>query len=314
LEERLEKIKSFIEEYQERFAGSETRELTNWDEIKDITTFFIEHDGGTPIVDFIDLSNWDSVQSFQFNDENRTLELVWHDFREDDDDFMRQCFGADVIRAEIKIASVTVVPNKGIPVLIFKAYYREQKELNQTYNKGCSEMQFLNSHPFSTEIGRVIKRKVELTTIPNISCYTTSIVPNCARFLSVHDSKELLYTYNISVVSAQINKLLESVGKTDEHEQDELHSYGNTARKHFENALKVLNLKKGTKFEKDYQKLMLGDLTRVLENLEFAKELGFSLQNVLDTLNKCSHDAGVFIAKDDIYRALLFIVASVNRN
>ncbi|HHF2878673.1 TPA: hypothetical protein ACPJZX_004491 [Vibrio diabolicus] len=62
MEERLEKIKSFIEEYQERFAGSEKRELTNWDEIKDITTFFIEHDGGTPIVDFIDLSNWDSVQ------------------------------------------------------------------------------------------------------------------------------------------------------------------------------------------------------------------------------------------------------------
>ncbi|HIF5950910.1 hypothetical protein [Vibrio parahaemolyticus] len=316
MEERLERIKSFIGDYHERFAGSEKRQITNWDEIKEITSFFIDHGGKSPIVDFIDLSNWDSVQYYTFNDENRTLELVWHDFREDDDDdgFMRECFGADVIKAEIQISSVTVVANKGIPVLFFKAYYREQKELNLTYNKGCSEMKFLKSHPFSVEIGRIVKRKLEFTTIPNVSCYTVSIVPDCARFISSLDSKELLYAYNIHVVSEKLSKLLASVGNTDEDEQEELHTFGNQARKHFENALKVLNLRGDVDFDKDYQKLMLGDLTSILKNLEFADELDFSLQNVLFTLNKCSHDAGVFISKDEVYKAVLFIVAAINRN
>lgn len=314
MEKKLEKIKSFIDEYIELFGGRENKEITNWDEIKAIATFFIAHKGKTPIVDFIDLSNWDCVESFTFNDENRTLELVWHDFREDDDESMRQYFGADVIRAEIKIASVTIIPNKKIPILIFKPYFREQKELNQIYNRGCSEFKFLNSHPFCTQISRVVKRKIELTTIPNINCYTTSVVPDCARFISAQDSKELLYKYNISVTCAQIHKLLSLVEKVDEHEQEELHTYGNTARRYFENALKVLNLKKGIRFEKDYQKLMLGDLTAVLENREDAEKCGFTLQNVLDTLNKCSHDAGVFIAKNDIKRTLLFILAAIILN
>jgi hypothetical protein len=37
--------------------------------------------GGLVILDFLDMSNWDNIESFELDRETDILKLVWHDYR-----------------------------------------------------------------------------------------------------------------------------------------------------------------------------------------------------------------------------------------
>ncbi len=314
MEKIKEDLQNFVEKFQTEYEAMLDQEIRDWVMIKQVTSFFINEHKQNTIVDFIDLSNWDSVERFTFDDETRLLELVWHDFSDSKDQFEIECFGAHLIKSELIIDSIYITLNKGLPVLLLKGFYQDKKALNVKYNKGCSKFLFLEGHPFSVEILKEVKRKTHSITVPKIHCFTTSIVPNYNGYISVDESKAVLYKQNLKLTSDKILEIMGIVGAIEETDQESLHVNGNLARKHFENALKVLNLQQRTKFDNDYQKLMLGDLTGVLKNLSFADSVEFTLQNTIDTLNKCSHDAGVYISKSDVYKSLLFIIAAINSN
>ena len=314
MDDRIEKIMKFISEFKPRFEDKINLEVKDWEQIKELVSFYIDNDEGSPIVDFIDLSNWDSVERYSFDDESRTLELVWHDFQANDPDGLRDYFGVDLIKCDIKIESVVITINRSMPVLLLKGYYQSTKDINLTYNKNCSRINISSNHPFSTEIDRVVKRKEQSIIVPNINCFTMSIVPNCARYISANESKTLLYKFNIDVVQKRLLAVISELTTVDDANQESLQTQGNIARKCFENALKVLNLKAQVAFEKDYQRLMLGDLVGILRNLDFSDALEFKLPNVLDTLNACSHDSGIFINKEDVFKSILFIIAAINSN
>ncbi|WP_281188581.1 hypothetical protein [Vibrio harveyi] len=314
MEKVKEDIGKFLEKLQDSYGGLLNTEIRDWEQVKQIVSFFINEHKQSTIIDFIDLSNWDCVESFSFDDESRSLELVWHDFLNSNDEFEISVFGAHLIKAEYLIDSIYITLNKGLPVLLLKGFYQDKKDINLKYNKGCSKFSLLNGHPFSVEILKEVKRKFHRITVPKIHCFTVSIVPNYLGAISVDESKSVLYRENLKLISEKILSIMEVVGATDETDQESLHINGNLARKHFESALKVLNLQQRTKFDKDYQKLMLGDLTNVIKDVSFANNVDFTLQNTVDTLNKCSHDAGVYISKSDVYKSLLFIVAAINLN
>ncbi|WP_072055730.1 hypothetical protein [Aliivibrio fischeri] len=314
MDKKIENIMGFISEFKPRFEEKINCEIKDWEQIKELISFYIDNDEGSPIVDFIDLSNWDSVESYTFDDESRTLELVWHDFQTNDPDGMRDYFGVDLIKCDIKVESVVITINKSMPVLLLKGFYQAARDINLTYNNKCSGINISSNHPFSTEINRTVKRKHQSIVVPNINCFTMSIIPNCARYISADESKTLLYKFNIDIVQERLLALITELNSVDDADQETLQVKGNIARKCFENALKVLNLKSRVEFDKDYQRLMLGDLTGILKNLEFSDAVDFKLPNVLDTLNTCSHDSGVFINKEHVFKSILFIVAAINLN
>lgn len=308
----VKNIESFISKFNDSFSEKVNTEIRDWDEIKDIISFFITNDKGTPILDFIDMSNWDRIENFSFDDGNREAVLTWHEFESPKNDFEIEFFGTNIWKCEIHIDSIVITVNKGIPVLLIKSYYKDKKAINRNYNKGCSDFYLDSFHPFCSEVRRIVKRKIETITIPNINCFTASIVPNCARFLKPNDSKEILYSYNLKVVSDRLIRLISEIERLDESEQEELQNKGNIARRNFENALKILNLRAGEDFEDDYQKLMLGSLVGVLRNFKLPGNTDIKLKDVQETLNKCSHDAGVHISKDDLLKSILFIIAAIN--
>jgi hypothetical protein len=314
MDEKIEIIKRYIKEFQDNFSHNLNKEIRDWGEIKDIVQFLINGYGDGAIVDFIDLSNWDSVETFEFDDTTRSLSLTWHDFKIPDNDFEISFFGFHLLKADILIDSIVITLCKGLPVLLLKGYYQDSKKLNLKYNTKCSNIEYFNDHPFSVEILRVVKQKRQSITVPNINCFTISIFPRYSAVISPEDSKDTLYNYNIHIASEKILELISNISELDASNQEELEQIGNSARKTFEYALKIIGLRDRATYEKDYQKLMLGDLTSVLKNLGFSKSLNFSLQNTVDTLNACSHDSGIFIKKGEVYKSLLFIAAAINKN
>jgi hypothetical protein len=315
LEEHGEKIAKFIGEVQDKFADAINVETRDWNTVKKIISFFIQNDDGTPIIDFIDEANWDSIESFNFNDSMRRLEITWHDFNDlskPEEELVRTVFGHDIIKCMIKIDSITITANRGIPVLLIKPYYNDAKSINKEFHAGCSDINISRYRLFSVEVTRKVKKRIERISVPNINNFAVSIVPDCARFISVSDSKKLLYSYNLKVATNRCFSILKELSDIDDCDYEAISTKGNVARKYFESSLKILNLREEKQFEKDYQQLMLGDLIDILEEQSFENVLGLKKQDVVDILNKCSHDAGVHVTREEISKAILYIVGAIN--
>jgi len=198
--QEIEAIKEFIKKFNSSFRDNVNAEIKEWNLIKDVITFFMDNDERSPIVDFIDVSNWDSVESYNFKDDLRLLEIVWHDYKSPENDLEISVFGANHIKCEIIIDSIVITGNQGMPVVLIKGFYRDKKEINKTYNTKCSDYLLHSFHPFSWEVIKVVKKEIHKITVPNINCFTTSLVPNCARFIAAHESKKLMYDYNLKSV------------------------------------------------------------------------------------------------------------------
>ena len=321
IEENNKIIKGFLQEFNDKYLSHKDLEITDWDLIKEIVSFFIDGHAESNVLDFIDISNWDSIESFTFDDEKRTLNLVWHNFLDSENEFEIQAFGAHLLTCEVKVASILLTLNKGLPVLLIKGLYQDPKVIQRTYNNGCSKMDTFICHPFSVEIVKVVKRKLHSIVVPNIYCYTMALLPNYMNYISAVESKDHLFSENIKLICLRVTKLMKDLDSVEESDQERLCQIGNTTRIHFENGLKVLFLKARTHFddsipalEGDYQKAMLGDLTRAIKNTDFAGQMNLKLQDVVTLLNTCSHDSGTYIKKEDIVKAQMFVIAALNFN
>ncbi|TQP69070.1 hypothetical protein FLL91_12950 [Vibrio cholerae] len=136
------------------------------------------------------------------------------------------------------------------------------------------------------------------------------------------DSKRFLFDKNIKLASLKITKLMDDSVRVEDGDVERIQQIGNSTRINFENGLKVLLLKAhtdlseeiNTQLKGDYQKAMLGDLVRVIRNTDVSAEIGLNTAQVVDILNKCSHDAGIPISKDEVHKAQIFVIASLNFN
>lgn len=314
-------IKDFLADFSQKYLVTKDVEITDWDLIKEIIGFFIDGHEESNILDFIDMSNWDSVESFSFDDERRTLSLVWHDFLDSDDEFEIAVFGAHLLSCEVKISSILLTLHKGLPVLLIKGLYQDPKLIQKTYNNGCSKKDTFTCHPFSVEIVKVVKRKLHSIVVPNIHCYTMAIFPNYMNYISAVDSKDHLFSENIKLTCLRIAKLAKDLNDVDDSDQERLCQIDNSTRINFENGLKVLLLKARTDSDDsiealggDYQKAMLGDLIKVIKNIDFTERMNLKLQDVVTLLNVCSHDSGTNIKKEDLAKAQLFVIGALNFN
>lgn len=322
IEKDIEALRAFIMEFKAKYESMLDEEITDWETIKEIISFFIDGHPNNNILDFIDLGSWDSIESYQFYDESKKLELIWHDYLESDDEMTISAMGAHVLKCDVTVSSIILSSNKNLPVLLIRGFYQDPKSIQRAYNQGCSQIQRFSCHPFSTEVVKTVKNKIHSITIPNIYCYTMSLFPNYLGNISVVDSKQFLFDQNIKISSLKITKLMSDLQKVEDGDVENIQQIGNSTRINFENGLKVLLLKAhtdlsdeiDTQLKKDYQKAMLGDLVRVLRNTDFSEHIGLNTAQVVDILNKCSHDAGVPISKDEVLKAQMFVIASLNFN
>jgi hypothetical protein len=113
---------------------------------------------------------------------------------------------------------------------------------------------------------------------------------------------------NMKLATDRIAESIKKLSKVEKDDFEEIKDKGNRIRRDFENALKILNLNRGTEHQKDYQKLMLGDLTAVLDTTTVPTELGLTLDKVITVLNECSHDSGVNVMMEDLMLASVYVL------
>jgi hypothetical protein len=314
--ERIDKfvkeISDFISTVKSEFSEIIGTEITDWEVIKKAINLFSTYDSKTCIVDFIDTLNWDRVESFSFDDSTKTLIMIWHDYTNAPDNDEMQltiaAMGAHKISCHIQIDSIMIAGNKSIPTLLIKSTYKDESNINREFNTCCSDFYKKRSRLFSYEIAKVVKKKVHDITVPNFNCYTVSLVPKSALIISSHDSKSFLYKVNMKLSIDKIANSMKLLTTIDKNDCEEIKDKGNRIRREFESVLKVLNLNREINHTGDYQKLMLGDLSKVLDISNIPKELGVTLEKVITILNQCSHDSGVKVSLEDLLLTSVFIL------
>lgn len=269
--------------------GQYEKEIYDWVVIKEILSHVVSNNYqgfGRNIVDFIDRGNWDSILRIGFKDQNRQLEMAW----------------SDSWLYHASLESVFVVEHKKAIFILLKAYYRDKKLLNKLYSPRCQSYTISNFGDYMLEVERTIRNCNEYIQVPNINCYTTTIMirPPIEMPVGNHISELLMHEVNLMQAINKFSSLLAELELVNEYDRDTLQEKGNTARRYFEYILMLINVRAGNKFEKAHQELMLGSLTGVLKFLGLPESLKNQITIAQDLLNACSHHGGVRIEKNKL--------------
>lgn len=269
------------------------KEIHDWDDIKKILSHLVvkNYQGyGRNIVDFIDRGNWDNISSINFKDENRQLEMTWND----------GCL------YHASVESIFIIEYKMSFFALIKAYYQDRKKINRIYSAGCRSYKIDNFGDYMIEVQRVTRAGDEFIQIPNINCYTTTIMirPPSRSPISNHTSEQLMHNVNLNLAIDKFASLLQELHIVEEYDRDTLQEKGNTARRYLEYVLMLVNIRSEKKFEKDYQTLMLGSLSGVINFLSLPNSLKNDITLAQELLNSCSHHGGVRIEKNKLISAV----------
>ena len=285
--------KLFHRELTSILNGEYEKEIHDWDIIKKILSHVVSNNYqgfGRNIVDFIDRGSWDRISKIDFNDENRQLEMTW----------------TDSWLYHASVESIFIIVYKQAFFVLLKAYYQDKRLINKLYSARCRSYTISNFGDYMLEVERVTRTGTEFIQIPNINCYTTTIMlrPPSGSPVSNRTSELLMHEVNLMLAINKFASLLAELEHVNEYERDALQEKGNTARRYFEYVLMLVNLRAENKFEKDYQVLMLGSLTGVIKFLGLPDNLKNEVIIAQDLLNACSHHGGVRIEKNKLISAI----------
>lgn len=283
----------FFNDLTDVLKGEYQNEIHDWDTIKKILSLIVadNYQGfGRNIVDFIDRGSWDHITNIEFKDENRLLMMKWND--------------GWLYHASVE--SIFVIESKRAFFVLIKAYYQDKKMINRLYSTRCRSFSIGNFGDYMLEVERVTRTGNEFIQIPNINCYTTSIMirPPSGSPVSNRTSELIMHEVNLKLAINKFASQLTELNTVNEYDRDTLQEKGNTARRYLEYVLMLINLRSENKFEKDYQQLMLGSLTGVIGFLGLPESLKKDLTLAQDLLNACSHHGGIRIEKDKLISAI----------
>ncbi|EBF1559222.1 hypothetical protein DEV53_20795 [Salmonella enterica] len=290
-------IETFHNKLTNILNGEYEKEIHEWDKIKTILSHIVtdNYQGfGCNIVDFIDKGSWDRISNICFKDENRQIELTWHD--------------GWFYHASIE--AVLVIEYQKAFFVLIKAYYQDRKKINKLYSARCRTYEINNFGGYMIEVQRATRTGEEFIQIPNINCYTATIMvrpPNRSP-VSNHASELLMHDINLTLAINKLDLLLQELNSINEYDRDTLQEKGNTARRYLEYVLMLVNIRAGKKFEEDYQRLMLGSLSGIIKFLGIPNEMKNDLTLTQDLLNSCSHHGGARIEKDKLISAIRILI------
>ncbi|MFM5441584.1 hypothetical protein ACET9K_19250 [Aeromonas enteropelogenes] len=269
------------------------KEVHDWNDIKNILSHIVTNNYqgfGRNIVDFIDRGSWDYISNIKFKDENRQLEMTWHD--------------GWFYHASVE--SILVIEHEMAYFVLIKAYYQDRKTINKIYSPRCRTYSVDNFGDYMFEVQRNTRTGNEFIQIPNINCYTTTIMirPPSRSPVSNHVSELLMHDVNLNLAIDKFGSLLQELYIIEEYERDTLQEKGNTARRYLEYVLMLVNIRSEKKFEKDYQTLMLGSLSEIIKFLDLPNQLKNDVTLAQELLNSCSHHGGVRIGKNKLISAI----------
>lgn len=169
------------------------------DSIK-LKEFFAEllgRTGGFVILDFLDQSNWDSIESFHLNQESGILTLTWHDYREaqesaKDREHRHTMFSASLYASALQIKSIVPIVGTTSAVFLINAYAKTEKEIRNVYKGQAEEFNLLDNSFFEKRVVRKIAGQWEIIDFHCTPIFSMAIVPKRSG-ISTLVSKRILY-------------------------------------------------------------------------------------------------------------------------
>ena len=296
------------------------QDVKDWAKIEELVRFFTQSTLGC-LVDFIDSSWWDHIETLEFDSAQKRIHIVNNtispNLQEEDISLLFSVFGAHRVCGDFFVDSVRIVPVNGFPVLLMKTQYKAKEEINRLYSPKCQKFKIHKYKTFSVEIARISKEKnnkiLERTVLPNVNCFSTALFPKIfGRKITEFDSEKNLLEINekefekfFSDGCLILNNLIEKNAN-----EEEIKDFGNRIRRKFENYLKICRIRNGhylRKDEGDCQKLMLGDLVSELLVKKLPSNC-MKIEDIVQKLNECSHDSGVIVSVDDLFKVLASLI------
>lgn len=290
------------------------KEIINGKDVYNFLKEVIEKSEGLVILDHFSHINYDNIHSIQY--EEPYTKIYWKDFDHYRKKFLEQTLNEDeqmiwfvngygtYLYMLLHINKIKFVKVKNHLFILFLLNLIPHKTTKQLLLKKSNEL--ISEEIFKDVLYREYsfwegdkKDAIKHICIVNNLPYYTCLIQSKEGNYPTTVSKQLLLLTTLEEIAERMNKVKESIIKTDQYAYDDLFSQGNTIRRIMEYSLKFLCLYKEIEMEIDekYGYVKLGELKKVL-NKEFA-ELNIE-QSLVNIANELSHDSGKTFSKDEI--------------
>ena len=290
------------EEYLEFCRRYEQHEIEDSVQVRDFFGEILETTNGQLIVDFLDSGNWDRIRSFSFHQESRHLELVWHNFDEEEsknsDNWIRKAiWPADEYRLSIILDRIVPVRLGDVTIFALKGVAVPDNDL-RTNNGATKSDSVLQDYGFFRK-RLMIKCDEGISKVIDCHCtpiLSTLILPKkfgITSFKSAH----ILYLANLKDLQFRIGRVQEFLAGIAEDDRDSLCGEAAKSRIVLEAALKLECCLREVQPQKSYSHLQLGQLRKALRD-SIDDQMSEYLKQCIVLLNQLSHDSGKSVSKE----------------
>jgi hypothetical protein len=307
-------IKNGIKIFKELINKFGSEKISDQDIIIEFFNLLISKTNGGVILDFLDLDNWDKIESFDFDKDKGLLTLIWHDYRgieeKQEEKMLRQaCFPASLYSLGIIVNSIVPFDGEDSAIFLINGFSRTLKEIKSFYKPNTSEFEIFDDSFFEKRVIRKYNNEWEIINFQCTPIYSLALIPkNCG--ISTSNSKKFLYLYNIIECHKRLSNIYKSLDNINKSEHDLICEKVNTARRIMESVLKIVCCYRDIKIKENYSQLTLGNLINCVKKIE-KPEVKHILNKMPELLNEFSHDSGRLIelkkAKEACGLVLLYI-------
>lgn len=256
---------------------------------------------GLIILDFMDSGNWDMIDGFNIDKNTNTVHIHWHDFRSKNNeyDMVRLVFPAELYSLFFHFQSIKIIEFSSFPAFLIQGYALSDKEVKKYLSVNVEEFVLEDKNNFSKDAYRKINGRWQTIKVLNTPIHSMLIIPkNCN--LSVGDSKEILFEFNLDQCLKRTEAVKEEVEIIDEFDVDQICEKANTLRRILENSLKIELCYRDITINKGYSQLLLGDLIAKVKNF-YDDKFQVIFGKMVSLSNELSHDSGKPITRAKVY-------------
>jgi hypothetical protein len=197
--------------------------ITDYDTIEAVFAKLQSRLGGWVILDFLDTSNWDKIETFTLDRTTGILTLTWHDYRgaietAEEKELRQMAFPASLY-ACAQVNSVVPMVGKSMAIFLINGYAKTEKEIRNLYKESAEEIKLLDNSFFEKRIVRRAVGHVEVIDFHCTPIFSLAVVPKQSG-LGSHHSKGLLYSHNFQVALDRLNATVAALDSTDPKSSD----------------------------------------------------------------------------------------------
>jgi len=280
--------------------------------IKQFFDDLLNETDGWVILDFLDTSNWDKIEKYEFNEKENILTLIWHDYRtakesEEEKEMRQMAFPASLYSLGIAVKSIAPIVGKQTAAFLLNGYAKTEKQIKKLYKVDGPDFKVYDNSFFEKCVVRKIGQQWEIINFHCSPLYSLAIIPKNSGFSSF-DSKTLLYKYNTQEALKRISSVIDALDKIDSHEHDLICEKVNSARRILESVLKIECCYKNIEIKGNYSQVLLGALLNYVRSTK-EEAIRPMLGKMAELLNEFSHDAGKEIDLEKAKIACLLVMA-----